>query len=204
MKYVELSSSNVEEETIELYKKIIKDFKYDLVVFVAKGSYSIGKKLSELNDCPLIEINATRKGNKLKKILAPFLKIIPKKIKIVLRKKEFNSNVHEANSERKVVYNKDIWKLYKDCKKILLIDDSIDTGYSIKSCEEVLKSFFPDSVVKIAGLNFFEKSSTIVHVDYYIFKNTMLNGPWSNDSKYHHEFLNEYYNWKNEYEKRKI
>ena len=56
MNYIELSSKDVDNKTIELYNNISKDFKFDLVVFVAKGSYTIGQKLSELGDCPLLEI----------------------------------------------------------------------------------------------------------------------------------------------------
>ena len=117
MNYVELSSKDVENKTSELYNKILStDYKFDLVIFIAKGSYTIGKKLSELGNCPLLEIKATRKGNKLKKIISPFLKLIPKKIKMYLRNKEVKSNVHEKNIERNVIYNVEKWSKYKECK----------------------------------------------------------------------------------------
>lgn len=197
MNYVELSSKEVESKTTELYNKISSsNYKYDLVIFVAKGSYTIGKKLSELGDCPLIEIKATRKGNKLKKIISPVLKIIPKEIKMYLRNKEVNSNIHDKNIERNVVYDIEKWNKYKNCKNIILVDDSVDTGHSIKVCNEEIKKFFPDSNIKIAVFNCFEKSKNIVDVDYTIYRETIMNGPWSNDSKYHKEFLREYNNWK--------
>ena len=124
MNYVELSSKDVENKTSELYNKILStDYKFDLVIFIAKGSYTIGKKLSELGNCPLLEIKATRKGNKLKKIISPFLKLIPKKIKMYLRNKEVKSNVHEKNIERNVIYNVEKWSKYKECKNIILVDD---------------------------------------------------------------------------------
>ncbi len=196
MNYIELSSKDVENKTIELYNKISEDYKFDLVIFVAKGSYTIGKKLSELGNCPLLEIKATRKGNKLKKIISPFLKLIPKKIKMYLRNKEVKSNVHDKNIERNVIYDKETWNKYKNCKNIILVDDSVDTGYSIKSCQEEIQKFFTDSNVKIAAFNYFEKSVNVVKVDYSIYKETMLNGPWSNDSKFHKEFIDEYESWK--------
>ena len=196
MNYIELSSKDVENRTIELYNKISSNYKFDLVIFVAKGSYTIGKKIAELGNCPLLEIKATRKGNKLKKIISPFLKIIPKKIKIYLRSKEFKSNIHDKNIERDVIYDKELWNQYKGCKNIVLVDDSVDTGYSIKACQEEIKSFFSNSTIKIAAFNYFEKSARMVKTDYYIFKDTMVNGPWSNDSKYHKEFIKEYINWK--------
>lgn len=196
MNYVELSSKDVENKTAELYNKILStDYKFDLVIFIAKGSYTIGKKLSELGNCPLLEIKATRKGNKLKKIISPFLKLIPKKIKMYLRNKEVKSNVHEKNIERNVIYNIEKWSKYKECKNIILVDDSVDTGYSIKACKEEIERFFPNSNIKVAAFNYFEKSENIIKVDYSIYKEMMMNGPWSNDSKYHKEFLKEYDNW---------
>lgn len=196
MNYVELSSKDVENKTAELYNKILStDYKFDLVIFIAKGSYTIGKKLSELGNCPLLEIKATRKGNKLKKIISPFLKLIPKKIKMYLRNKEVKSNVHEKNIERNVIYNIEKWSKYKECKNIILVDDSVDTGYSIKACKEEIERFFPNSNIKVAVFNYFEKSENIIKVDYSIYKEMMMNGPWSNDSKYHKEFLKEYDNW---------
>ena len=196
MNYVELSSKDVENKTSELYNKILStDYKFDLVIFIAKGSYTIGKKLSELGNCPLLEIKATRKGNKLKKIISPFLKLITKKIKMYLRNKEVKSNVHEKNIERNVIYNVEKWSKYKECKNIILVDDSVDTGYSIKACNEEIERFFPNSNIKVAAFNYFEKSENIIKVDYSIYKEMMMNGPWSNDSKYHKDFLKEYDNW---------
>lgn len=196
MNYIELSSKDVENKTIELYDKISKNYKFDLVIFIAKGSYTIGQKLSELGKCPLLEIKATRKGNKLKKIVSPILKLIPKKIKMYLRNKEVKSNVHEKNIDRNVIYDREIWNKYKDSRKIVLVDDSVDTGYSIKACKEEIEKFFPNSNIKVAAFNYFDKSSSVIKVDYYIYKETMMNGPWSNDSKFHKEFLEKYNTWK--------
>ena len=195
MNYVELSSKEVDNITIKLYKKITKSYRFDLVIFVAKGSYSIGKKLSELANCPLLEIKASRKGNIFKKIISPFLKLIPKRIKMYLRSKEVKSNVHEKNIERNLIYDKNLWNQYIKSKNIILVDDSVDTGYSIKACKEEIERFFPNSNIKVAAFNYFEKSKDITTTDYSIYKETMMNGPWSNDSKYHKEFLEEYDNW---------
>ena len=130
------------------------------------------------------------------KIISPFLKIIPTSIKNVLRKKEFNSNYHEKNNERSISFDEDKWNQYKNCKKILLVDDSVDTGYSIKYAKEAIEKFFDKATVKVAAINYFEKSKKIVNTDYYLYTEKMLLGPWSNDSKENKEYLNEYYSWK--------
>ena len=73
MNYTELSIENVKEKSRGLYEKIIEEYKYDLVIFIAKGSYLIGQELSNLGDAPLLEIYATRKGGNLKKVLKPII-----------------------------------------------------------------------------------------------------------------------------------
>ena len=195
MELLELSSKNLEKIDKKLYEKIIKEYNYDLVIFIARGSYQIGKDLAKFNKAPLTEIFATRKGGKFKKMIRPLLQIIPKKIKKCLREKEFNSNIHEKNFEREISYNEEIWKNYKECKNILLVDDSVDTGYSIKFTKEAIEKFFVKSTVKVAALNCFEKSKKIVKTDFYIYKDTMLKGPWSNDSKENKEYLKKYGEW---------
>ena len=198
MELLELSKKNLREKNKELYEKIIKEYNYDLVIFIARGSYLIGKDLAELNKASLLEIFATRKGGKLKKLISPILVIIPKGLKNLLRKKEFNSNYHEKNSERSITFDEKVWNKYKDAKNILLVDDSVDTGYSIKYAKEEIEKFFDGATVKVAAINYFDKSKSIVDTDFYLYNEKMLLGPWSNDSKENKEYLREYGEWHEE------
>lgn len=196
MNYQELSIKNLTEIDKKLYNKIRNNYKYDIVIFVAKGAYLIGKDFADFNNCPLLEIKASRSGGRMKKILSPFLIIMPEKLKTYLRKKEVSSNVHSQNKKRNVEYDKNIYKKYKNAKKILLVDDSIDTGYTIKCVMDELKNYFDKSIIKVVSLNYFDKAKKIVEPDYFLYKNTMLKGPWSNDSKEHVKYLKMYKRWK--------
>ena len=201
MEYIELSLEKVKEKTIELNEIIKKNkYDYDIVIFIAKGSYPIAKKLSEINKVPLLEISATRKGGKLKKMLKPFMRIVPQGILIKLRKKEMNSTYHETNKDRNVSFLVENYENYKHKKKILLVDDSVDSGYSIIEVKKVLEKFFKNSEIKVAVFNTMNKS--IIKPDFTLYKDTMICGPWSNDSKYHKLFLKEYEKWKCEYERK--
>ena len=194
MNYIEMSIDNVEKETKKLYKKIINDYNYDLVIFIAKGSYIIGKELAKLNNVPLLEIFANRKGSKIKKVLSPLLKFFPKKILITLRKREVSSGYHKKNKNRVISFDIKKYESQRKKKKILLVDDSIDTGNSIIKCQEAIINYFKDAEVKIAVFNIMDDCP--IHPDYTIFKNTMICGPWSNDSKYYSKFLKQYKKWK--------
>ncbi|MBR7042042.1 MAG: phosphoribosyltransferase [Bacilli bacterium] len=196
MNYQELSIKSLREVDKNLYDILNKEYKYDLVIFVAKGAYLIGKDFAEINKCPLLEISASRSGGKLKKIISPLLRLIPEKLKIYLRKKEVNSNVHASNTERNVSFNSLLYDKYRHCKRVLLVDDSVDTGYTIKYAKEAIEGYFDDATVKVAALNCFDKANDIIKIDWCLFRNTMLKGPWSNDSKENKKFLKMYYAWK--------
>lgn len=199
MKSVELSLESSKEASQILAQKINEKYQYDLVIFIAKGSYTIGKELADYNNTKLIEIKATRKGNFLKEKLKKVLNVLPSQIKDTLRDIEINSNIHGKISERKIIYDEKIWKQFIDCKKIILVDDSVDTGNSMKQCKEEVSRFFKCSEVKIAALNVFSKSEDIVKTDYYLYKNIILKGPWSNDSKENDEFVKMYKKYKESY-----
>lgn len=196
MNYQELSIKNLKEINKEFCEKVYKKYKYDCVIFVAKGAFLIGKSFSEFADVPLLEIYATRKGGKLKKILSPVLKILPEKLKSYLRKKEMKSTVHSKDPNREINFNSDIWKRYKKCKKILIVDDSIDTGYSALLAKNAVANYFRKSEVKVAVINLFDKAKEVYEPDFHLYDNTMIKGPWSNDSKENKRFLKEYYEWK--------
>ena len=199
MESIELSLESSQAESKRLAEKICKEYKYDLVIFIAKGSYTIGKELADFNKCKLIEIKATRQRNSIKEKLKKVLNILPKKVKKVLRNIEFNSNMHEKIVERKISYDEQIWQRYTECKKIILVDDSVDTGHSMKQCKEVVEQYFKNSEIKLAALNVFSKSEKVVNVNYYLYKDKLLEGPWSNDSKENDKFVQLYKEYKETY-----
>ena len=196
MNYLELSRENVKNECIKFEKNIKNEYEYDLIIFVAKGAYYIGKFLSEIDNTPLLMISATRKGNSLKKILKPFLKLVPKKIQIFLREKEMNSSYHKKNNNRVISFDEVSWNEYKNKKNILIVDDSIDTGNSIEQVYKVVKKYYSNSNVEVAVFNCMENAT--FKPRFSLYTNTMINGPWSNDSNYNAEFISEYKDWKNQ------
>lgn len=199
MELIELSQESSKVASEELAKKISHDFSYDLVIFIAKGSYTIGKELADYNNTELIEIKVARKGNFIKEKLKIFLNILPKGIKNILRNIEINSNVHDKMPKRKISFEENIWKRFINARKIIIVDDSVDTGHSMKQCKETVEKFFKNSEIKVAALNVFSKSEKIIKVDYYLYKDKLLQGPWSNDSKDNKKFIQLYEKFKEEY-----
>ncbi|WP_371810004.1 phosphoribosyltransferase [Geobacillus sp. DSP4a] len=182
----------------QLAQKISQDFRPDVVVFIAKGSYIIGDVISKYFNVPLIEIHATREGNTFKNLVSPILKLIPKGVKIYLRKRELQLGVHSKNSDRRVYLEKGKDKL-EGAENVLVVDDSVDTGNTAKQVCEFIRNNFWNKTIKFASLNYFEESKKVYRVDYSLYKNYILIGPWSKDSKYYNEFIMRYQQWKENY-----
>lgn len=145
-------------------------------------------------DVPLLEICAKRKGGTLKKRLQPLFKIIPNRVLIKLREHEMKSSYHERKNERMVSFDCKSYQPFKDAKRVLLVDDSIDSGNSIIEVKKVLQQFFVHANIEVAVFNVMSKAT--VRPNYYLYEDTMIKGPWSNDSKENKVFLSLYQNWK--------
>ena len=197
MNYLELSAQNVKEKSRELSYKI-KDsgFTPELVIFVARGAYQIGKIVSDNFNCPLLEIRCRREGGKIKDIISPILTSLPGKVKNCLRRGEMfvrnNFEQHESLSERYTEYDNHLWEKHKDVKKVLIVDDSADSGLSLRAVYDTVTDFFKDAEVRTAVINYFDEALTACRIDYCIYSNTYISGPWSNDSKEHDRFLKKY------------
>ena len=69
----------------------------------------------------------------------------------------------------------------------------------MKQCKEVVEQYFKNSEIKLAALNVFSKSEKVVDVNYYLYKDKLLEGPWSNDSKENEKFVQLYKEYKETY-----
>lgn len=193
MNYIELSKESAHRETLRLAEKIKADFVPDAVVFVAKGAYQIGLDIGEFFCVPVMEIFAERKSNQLKKVFSPILKCFPSKLKKALRSFEIKSDVHSAHSDRNVYWGYIPPEAAdKEFRNIILVDDACDTGNTFKQCVDMIKHTYPQANVKTAAINVFSSSLLIFKTDYFLYRDCMLSGPWSNDSLEHSKFILEY------------
>lgn len=195
MKCKEITMESISKIGDKLYKKI--EQKPDAILYIAKGGFLIGKELSDRFKCNLIEVNVFKDEWSSKKKLLNYLFKFPRVLNIILRKIELLLRFYFKNKEIKKIeiseINEDKLKTYSS---ILLVDDSIDTGDTIKRVSEYIKNINNNVKIKIATINFFKKSKKKVYIDYFVFENVMLLAPWSKDSKEYAEFLLKYKNYK--------
>ena len=189
-----LNFDDVQRMSVELAQKV--EEKPDLVVFVAKGSYLIGRAIAEYFKTPLLEIKAERQGNRFKRKIQPLLCYLPDRLKTWLHKKEMKAGIHTRNSDRQVSIDVPDRLKENEFKRILLVDDSIDTGNTILSAKNGLGKLYPQAIVNTAAFFVFDMSKAIVKTDYWLYGDTIFSAPWSSDSRYYKEFISEYEKYK--------
>lgn len=196
MDCIELSIKKLDEVCCNFAHEIKKEYQPDMVIYLAKGAYLIGKSMSDVFGVPLIAVGSTRDGNELKEKLALLLGVLPRWLCNFLRRIELKSNVHGHKKERHIKFldNVAFLNIQNSNLKILLVDDSVDTGSSILAAKKLIKSNFSNYVVRVAALNVMSQSRENVKVDYYLYTDKMLRTPMSKDSREYRKFLEMYSN----------
>lgn len=190
MDCIELSIKSLDEKCQEFAKQIQLEYEPDLVIYVARGSYLIGKSMVKVLKVPLIAVGAQRKGNELKELVAPVLSLLPRWLCNLLRRWELKSNVHGVQVERHIEFLDDISLIgIATIKKVLIVDDSADTGSSMLAVRNLVGSQFPNSEIRTAVLNVMSQSKNAIKIDYSLYEDAMLRTPMSKDSKEYSKFL---------------
>lgn len=193
MKYTELSIKSLESECEKWAYMIREEFQPDLLIYVAKAGYLVMRPMIKIFDVPIVGIDATRKGNGLKSIIGPIVSKMPKRVRNFLISMELKSGVHDKNTERSVKFHTAVKEIDKaKIRKILVVDDSVDTGHSMKVVVDAVKRSFPDAEIKSAGLNVWDKSEKIFKTDFALYKNVIIKAPMSKDSREYRQFVEIY------------
>lgn len=194
MDFVELSIESLREESRRLAALIAKDWQPDTVAYLAKGGYLIGLEIAEYFDADLLEISAHRSGDSTKEKTSNLLSKLPKKIRYLLRLIEIKTRLNNDSdkSQQNTMCLTDKFKLHKRPDRLLMVDDSADTGTSIKLAYDLLVSLYPDCTIKVAVLNSFQKANESNLISWRLYTNTLLSTPSSKDNRNYSAFLELY------------
>ena len=152
----------------------------DHILYVERAGLFIGYEIADYFSCSISGIYSSRSGGNLKAKFQFILKFLPKLITNFLREIEIKSSVHDIKKNRNV-YVEGIFPPKE--KKILLVDDAIDSGHSMMSISDYLTTKgYNTKNIKIAVLTTTHKQS-VCKPDYSLFEKTICAGPWSYDSK---------------------
>lgn len=123
-----------------------------------------------------------KKSNQLIKItLQKSFKILPQSILNKLRVIEYKYLLHKAeNNSREITFPDNFdWKVYD---KILVVDDAVDSGNSLRSVLEKIEQeiIIPKTNIISLTVVVTNKQSVIVP-DYYLYSDILIRFPWSLD-----------------------
>ncbi|SEH08557.1 Phosphoribosyl transferase domain protein [Candidatus Venteria ishoeyi] len=159
-------------------------FKPDHVLFVERAGLLIGYFVADYFNCPISGISTRRVGSSAKSRMKIVLRYLPRFITHFLRQLELNSSIHKIKNERHIITD---YPLPSKELNIILIDDAIDTGYSVKAVVNYLlmKGYMRDKI-KVAVIT----TTTIkpkFKADFSLFKEVICAFPWSYDSRQYKE-----------------
>lgn len=178
---------------VELAEKVKESYQPEVIVGIATGGLFVAQILSEQMNIPLVVVKKQRPMTKIKnKIrLDLFLKKFPYVVSNILRVLEtkFNEYRFEKNksnisySDVSVEWIEGTFTSLSSFNKILIVDDSIDSGKTLYLVKQFIKMNLDDNVeIKMAVLNQTFKNP-LVNPDFLLDKNVIYRFPWSKDTK---------------------
>ena len=181
-------------------KEIGEEFKPDAIVFLEKSGFLFARPLAEELGCPLYSVLVERPGNKAKDAIKKKLPYIPKFLLALALKSKSMYAYNEGNTKRLTITNARFDSAPLDkCKRVLLVDDSVDTGWSILAAKKLVQDMASNADVRIASYCVIDYSRRRVEVDYERRRNAIVMTATSRYSPEHYLFLKELDVWKSSF-----
>ncbi len=184
-KVVDVDLALLETMSIDLAKKIeTQGYIPDHILYIERAGILTGFEMSKYFNCPISGIVSRRSGSGLKSSLKLILRSLPRFMTHFLRRLELGSSIHNVNSKRDVSCQKPLPP--KD-KKILVVDDALDTGHSLGAVVDWLKTHnYNLSLVKTAVLTT-TGDKLYISSDFTLLNDVICAFPWSYDSRQYKE-----------------
>ena len=190
--FIELEIGDTNILAVELLKKT-DDFDFDTIVYISKSGYLIGDAIGSISNKNTLEIKSKRPGaDKKHKYLPEIINKLPKDLIYYLKVYERKLSYYDTVGDRTLYYDEEKARKLKP-KKILIFDDSIDTGYTIEKVKQEIKTIYKDAEIKIITLNYFTDRNAI-KPDYFLYTDSVISAPWTIDSKEYKRFIKLYEN----------
>ena len=177
--------------------EISKTFVPDLIVYIAKSGFLFAKPMSEVLKCPMVDIIANRPSNRGKDRTKKIIEHLPEKIVLFMLKSPFVYLFHEIKKEREIcITPRYKAEAAKEHKRILIVDDSVDTGHTLYGVVKQVEDDFPGAEIKTAGYSVIAYSRKRINVDYYRYENVIILRKSSEYGKFLHlynEWIGDYY-----------
>ena len=196
MKVITVSKNKLNELSQQLLSIVQKDkLKVDMLVGIATGGIYVSQpffaqlqkehwegkyseiKLSRLSTEKKESLGVKKLLTKLPYALSNILRIVEVKYFEIRKSKQYDKNI-----EKRVRFSEIQIKKIKQSQTLLLIDDAIDTGATVRALKNVIQKINPKITIKIAVLTVTHKHPYI-EPDYTLYRDVLLRCPWAMDYK---------------------
>lgn len=155
-------------------------FEPDLTVSIPRGGDVMAAIACNNDRHRNIVLVRNAKGGKIKRLLKPFFRNLPRGLNNLLRKVEAKYLMRRNNHMEHVGII-----LPDECKtarRILIIDDAVDTGATLKAVYDKIKQQNPEADVRMAVVTV-TSVKPLIMPDYFLYNNrTLVRFPWSIDN----------------------
>ncbi len=189
--------AEVQEDCRTWAREIAAVFNPDAIVFLEKSGFLFAKPMAEEFGCPMYSIAVSRPGNDAKDGIRKIVPWVPRPLLAAVLSSKAAYAYADDNSRRAVKTNPAFDRApLEDAARILIVDDSIDTGWSILAASEVVRRRASEADIRIAGYCALDYSGDRVGVDFIRKSNAIVVTATSRYSKEHAMFLSELEAWK--------
>lgn len=198
IKVIHKTGNEVQADCRLWAREIADSYRPDLVIFIAKSGYLFAKPMCEVFRCEMVDLLVERPGSgakdKLKSIMS-FLpqeaidKILSSRMMYTFNEKKEDRSITETDSFRAIKN--------KEFSNILIIDDSVDTGWTIEKTIPVVQNNFKKANIKIASYSVIRYSKKRVTIDFSRIEDTIVITSTSRKSDEYDDFIKSYEKWEN-------
>jgi len=185
MKIEDIGLSKLTEYSLMLAEKVRESgYVPEHVLYVERVGLFAGHEIANHFNCGISGICSSRSGTSIKSTAKLFLRYLPRPMTHLLRNFEFKSNVHGVKKERNVTIESEFPPKEK---KILVVDDAIDTGHSIKAVIDFLITHGYERGKLRTAVITTTQENPVWSPDISLFEQITFAFPWSYDSREYNE-----------------
>lgn len=152
------------------------------VLYVERAGLLVGFEMALFLNCTISGIHSKRTGGSAKSSIKHILRWLPRFVTHFLRKLELSSNIHHLKNKRQIFCEQE---MPPSEKRLLLVDDAIDTGHSIVAILDFLTGRgYKRENIRIAVLTT-TGENPVIRADYSLLHHVVCAFPWSYDSRHY-------------------
>lgn len=198
MEFIEYSLASLCREATRLANLVREDgYRPDCVAYLARGGWVIGEVVANYFSIPIIELSVQRSGSLMKEKSSGLLRRLPRSLRKALREREVAVRLFSGQADglrHEALRLTSRYSVPSGILRVLLVDDSADTGHSMAVALEELSLIFPDAEIRTAVINAFAIAEDNVHIDWRLCENCLLGTPSSKDNREYDKFIKLYNN----------